>query len=305
MQNYESNKQLKEIETKILEVLRTSQGNILDDEKAIDVLKQSQELSNQIKDKQEVAAVTERKLEEARKLYLPIAVHSALLFFLAQKLAQVDVMYQYSLTWFVQLFLLAIEHSEKSEFIEQRIESLKSWFTYSLYSNICRSLFEKHKLLFSFMLTAKLKEAQGRVAENEYEFLVNTVPGLENPTDTDNPTLWLPGAVWNRLCELSLVGREFSGMAKGFGKQEDTWRRVYESNSPHRESFPGEYNLFQKLCILKVLRPDKLVPAVQEYIISEMGEAFINPPPFDLELSFNDSTYATPLIFVLPGADPL
>ena len=55
MQSYENNKQLKDIENKILDVLRTSQGNILDDEKAIDVLKQSQELSNHIKEKQEVA----------------------------------------------------------------------------------------------------------------------------------------------------------------------------------------------------------------------------------------------------------
>lgn len=31
----------------------------------------------------------------------------------------------------------------------------------------------------------------------------------------------------------------------------------------------------------------------------------MNPPLFDLELSFNDSTFNTPLIFVLPGADPL
>jgi dynein heavy chain len=73
----------------------------LDDEKAIDVLKQSQLLSNDIKEKQEIAEVTERKLEEARKLYNPIAYHSSLLFFIISKLANVDVMYQYSLTWFI------------------------------------------------------------------------------------------------------------------------------------------------------------------------------------------------------------
>jgi dynein heavy chain len=36
-----------------------------------------------------------------------------------------------------------------------------------------------------------------------------------------------------------------------------------------------------------------------------MGEQFVTPPTFDLDHSFNDSTYSSPLIFVLPGADPL
>jgi len=49
---------------------------------------------------------------------MPIASHSSLLFFIIQKLSQVDVMYQYSLTWYISLFLMAIENSEKSEYIE-------------------------------------------------------------------------------------------------------------------------------------------------------------------------------------------
>jgi dynein heavy chain len=45
-------RQLKEIEDKILEVLSSSQGNILEDETAIKILSSSKQLSNEINEKQ-------------------------------------------------------------------------------------------------------------------------------------------------------------------------------------------------------------------------------------------------------------
>ena len=46
------NRQLKEIEDKILEVLSASEGNILEDETAINVLSSSKVLANEISEKQ-------------------------------------------------------------------------------------------------------------------------------------------------------------------------------------------------------------------------------------------------------------
>ena len=45
-------KQLKDIEDKILKVLSSSQGNILEDETAIKILSSSKQLSNEISQKQ-------------------------------------------------------------------------------------------------------------------------------------------------------------------------------------------------------------------------------------------------------------
>ena len=82
---------------------------------------------------------------------------------------------------------------------------------------MCRSLFEKHKLLFSFILTAKVKEADGKVAPTSYSYLISTVPGLENPLGLVNPSEnWLPNNIWNKLCDLVKTNTTFKELLKNF-----------------------------------------------------------------------------------------
>ena len=113
LQSAENKKLLKEIEDKILEVLSSSEGNILEDETAIKVLSSSKIVANDIQSKQAIAEETEKKIDEARMGYTPIAEHSTILFFTIADLANIDPMYQYSLTWFFSLFISSIEKAEK------------------------------------------------------------------------------------------------------------------------------------------------------------------------------------------------
>ena len=129
-------------------------------------------LSDEISEKQKVADVTEAKIDEARAGYKPVAHHSSLLYFCVTDMANIDPMYQYSLRWFVDLFVRAIADSQRSDDLEDRLQLLNSYFTFFLYQNVCRSLFEKDKLLFAFVLASKLQMDEHKMLSEELRFML-------------------------------------------------------------------------------------------------------------------------------------
>ena len=129
-------------------------------------------VSDDINKKQAIAEKTEKEIDEARTGYKPVAMRSSGLFFCISELANIDPMYQYSLDFFKGLFVTAIMNSEKSDELEERLAFLNKEFLESLYRNICRSLFEKDKLIFSMLLTIKLMEMSDELDQESFKYLL-------------------------------------------------------------------------------------------------------------------------------------
>uniref|UniRef100_A0A8D0W0J1 Dynein axonemal heavy chain 12 n=1 Tax=Sus scrofa TaxID=9823 RepID=A0A8D0W0J1_PIG len=261
LQSAANKKQLKDIEKKILETLSSSEGNILEDESAIKVLDSAKLMSNEITKKQQIAEKTELKIAESREGYRPIAKHSSVLFFSIADLANIDPMYQYSLTWFVNLYINSIHDRAKKEI-------------------------EYQELMFLLTGGVSLKSAE------------------KNPDPS-----WLQDKSWEEICHASEFPA-FKGLRDHFCDNITEWRKIYDSKEPHNAKFPvpmdKRLNDLQKIIILRCLRPDKITPAITNYVTDKLGKKFVEPPPFDLTKSYLDSNCTIPLIFVLsPGADPM
>uniref|UniRef100_A0A0G4EZA7 AAA+ ATPase domain-containing protein n=1 Tax=Chromera velia CCMP2878 TaxID=1169474 RepID=A0A0G4EZA7_9ALVE len=299
---------LKDLEDTILRLLSQAEGDILEDETLINTLSASKKTSIEINEKVREAEITEKEIDTARESYRPVAFRAAILFFCIIELCNLDPMYQYSLQWYQNLFSMGIDQAAPSAEREERLQNLSDHFTYLLYENVCRSLFEKHKTLFSFALTIRMLMGQNKVDPAEFRFL-NTGTVLEPPPDKPNPTEWLTAREWGEMVLLSSLPA-FRGLDDYVISHSQDFRRIFDAVEAHKEPFPGEWEGklkgLQRLCFLRTIRMDRLVEGIIQFVIDTVGERFVDPPSFDLAKSYKDSTNLTPLILILSsGSDPV
>ncbi len=115
--------------------------------------------------------------------------------------------------------------------------------------------------------------------------------------------------MWDELCRMGDLP-SFAGFVASFAAAPQEWRPLFDSRAPHEQELPAPWSSklsqFQRMMVVRALRPDKVVQAARLFVASNLGEQFTQPPPFDLAQSYADSHSCAPLIFVLtPGADPM
>ncbi|XP_064422227.1 dynein axonemal heavy chain 1 [Latimeria chalumnae] len=304
--NAKMRQELKEIEDQILFRLSSAEGNPVDDVELIKVLEASKVKAGEIKAKVTIAEQTEKDIDITRLQYVPVAVRTQILFFCVSDLSSVDPMYQYSLEWFLSIFMAGIVNSERADTVERRIVNINNYFTFSLYCNVCRSLFEKHKLMFAFLLCIRIMMDQGSINMDEWHFLLSG--GTSQKAKKNPASGWLSDRAWRDILSLNQL-KNFRDIAFDFEENQEGFRLIFDSMEPHREPLPGRWmsqlDSFQKLLVLRCLRGDKVTNAMQDFVASNLGQKFIEPQTADLSAVFKESSPTTPLIFVLsPGTDP-
>lgn len=71
-----------------------------------------------------------------------------------------------------------IETLPKVSDLDERSKGLIDGITLAIYNNVSRSLFEKHKLVFSFLLCTSILRHAKEILEAEWNFLINGPVGV-------------------------------------------------------------------------------------------------------------------------------
>uniref|UniRef100_A0A0X3PBI3 Dynein heavy chain 2 n=1 Tax=Schistocephalus solidus TaxID=70667 RepID=A0A0X3PBI3_SCHSO len=302
-------KKLVELEDEILRLLNETKGSLLEDVTLLSTLQTSKATSAEVSEFLAISEKTEVQIDAAREGYRPCAQRASILFFVLNDLGSVDPMYQFALDAYIDLFNLSIDKSQRSPRLEDRIVNLNDYHTYAVYRYTCRGLFEKHKLLFSFQICIKILEAMGKLNNDEYMFFLRGGIVLDRENQMDNPaSSWLTDMAWDNITELNKLPN-YRGLVTSFEQYPKDWNIWYTADEPENAKLPGEWegstNEFQRMLIVRSLRPDRVSFCATTFIINNMGTRFVEPPVLDMRQVVDDSSVRTPLIFVLsPGVDP-
>jgi dynein heavy chain len=293
-------------------------ATILDNIALIEGLEETKKTSAEIAIQVKLAVETEVMINTSREEYRPVAAEGSMIFFLIIQLCIVQHMYQYSLDSFVTFLFKAIEKTEACEDIKQRTELLISSIRIVIFRWVNRGLFERHKIIFCGLLTFRLLQ-RGLLKEEynpqQFQFLLRSPQRV----DVENPlTEWLPNPAW--YCVQKLIDLDgFSQFAQNMEKDApNRFKDWFNEIAPEDAKLPLDWKKldqmpFQKLLVLRCMRPDRMTIALQAWIRDSLpnGKAYVD---CDAGLSFgailedacDDASSVTPIFFVLsPGADPV
>ncbi|XP_069922194.1 dynein axonemal heavy chain 10 isoform X1 [Oryctolagus cuniculus] len=300
---------LRDLEDSLLRELATSTGNMLDNAELVYTLEETKSKATEVSEKLKLAEKTALDIDRLRDGYRPAARRGAILFFVLSEMALVNSMYQHSLTAFLEVFGLSLKKSLPDSILLKRLKNIMDTLTFNIYNYGCTGLFERHKLLFSFNMTIKIEQAEGRVPQEELDFFLKGNISLEK-SRRKKPCAWLSEQGWEDIVLLSeLFPDTFGNLPDDVEKHPAAWQEWYDLDSLEQSPLPLGYDSsvtpFQRLLVLRCFRVDRVYRAVTDYVTLTMGEKYVQPPMISFEAIFEQSTPNSPIVFILsPGSDP-
>lgn len=137
----------------------------------------------------------------------------------------INTMYQYSLTSYLDVFEFSLRKSIPDANLERRLKNIMNTLTLNVYNYGCTGIFEKHKLLFSFVITIKLEQDRSNVTQDELDFFIKGNLSLEK-SKRRKPFPWMHDSTWEDCVRLSRDFAQFASLLDDIEHNENAWKKV-------------------------------------------------------------------------------
>jgi len=147
-----------------------------------------------------------------------------------------------------------------------------------IYVNVSRGLFEKDKLIFSYLITTSILRNRGDITPISWNLLLRGVQMISDEQKKKQPANPLPVNIltdsqadflWSAEC---VEEEAYGGLMESFKENEAVWLEWASGDNPHIDPLPLDWkdklDDFRKMVVLRAFRPDKLMSASQQYVLN-------------------------------------
>lgn len=305
IENAKNHELLYKFESNILEVLRisSSEGNILEDENAINILSNSKIMSEEIQTKQLNGCDTELNIDGNIAKYNVVAKHAAILYYCVMQLAAINYVYQYSLDWFMGLFIKSVRNTpKKHKTLNDRLLALNEMFEKSIYERTIQTLYKKDRVAFSFLICIELMRSKNGIRPDELNFLLSQEKTFYTKDLPEGQLTfdWLSKESNQMIMKAGNLPK-FSNLPDDILHNENEWKVFCSCQNPLETTLPKPYDdidPIKQLIIFKCLRPDHLTSAIKKFVKDRFCSKAFATYAIHLKSIFDCSKPKTPIIYL-------
>jgi dynein heavy chain 1, cytosolic len=287
---------VRDLEEALLNKISAVQGAILDDDSLVNSLEIIKAEATDINREAQLTAQVMEELRAISNFYEPLAAVMTSVYFSLERLADVNYLYQFSLHFFLNIVerVLVVSGRDDSAAADPkiRVDAMTVIFLKEVCKRVLRSLKFEDKLLFVTRIAQIRTSGQQskELTEQESNFFLRGI----FPVVRDSSILTrckeaishgsLSDSQTHQIAALTQLPA-FAGLLTSLSNSDDhtQWTKVFSCDDPENQiprswianSTSQERASLLVLMVIRILRPDRVMAAVENYVSSVLGDDFL------------------------------
>lgn len=291
------------LESRLLQELAESSGDLLENTHLITSLNEIKEQSKSIQNALKQSHKLQKELDAKRDVYRPFARCGSLLFFVVKELSNVNRMYQFGLNDFLAMFTKTLEMYDGPEIVEVKIPALEERFAQLCFHHVSVGLMKRDRLAFGLNLVRRV--GGDRFPAELWHSFVGVSADLSVPAEDISLPSWAPPSGKSKLSLLGCCAAGKALIQKWALNDATFWGGFMSHPNPETLKSPERaFTSMERLLAINIFRPDRLSACSLGVILSELKIHDLVPTiPLEDRISMGEAQVPI-LLITSSGADP-